>query len=49
LQEYLLARWREDAETETLDEVLARIEQRAAGELSLQTAAKLVRADRDTR
>jgi plasmid stability protein len=49
LQEYLLARWREDAEAETLDEILARIEHRTAGELPLETAAQLVRADRDTR
>jgi plasmid stability protein len=49
LQEYLLARLREDAETETVDEVLARIEHRSGGKLGAATAARLVRADRDAR
>lgn len=49
LQEYLLARLREDALTETLDEVLARIEHRSGGNVGLATAAELVRAERDGR
>jgi plasmid stability protein len=49
LQEYLLARWREDTESETLDEVLDRIEHRTGGELTFETATALVRADREAR
>jgi plasmid stability protein len=49
LQEYLLSRWREDTASETLDEVLDRVEQRTGGELSFETATALVRADRDAR
>ena len=44
LQEYLLSRWREDTASETLDEVLDRVEQRTGGELSFETATALVRA-----
>jgi hypothetical protein len=36
---------RQDAETPTLDEVLARIEHRSGGQVGLQTAAQLVRAE----
>ena len=49
LQEYLLARLREDAETPTIDEVLDRIEHRSGGKVGLKAAARLVRADRDDR
>ncbi len=47
LQEYLLARLIEDAETETMSEVLARIEHRSGGNVSLATATKMVRAERE--
>lgn len=49
LQEYLLARLREDAETQTIEEVLARIEHRSGGKVGLEMSARLVRAQRDTR
>jgi len=49
LQEYLLARLREDAQTPTLEEVLDRIEHRSGGKVGLKTAARAVRADRDAR
>ena len=39
LQEYLLARLREDAETQTLSEALARIEHRSGGNVSLEVAS----------
>ncbi len=49
LQEYLLARLRDDAQTPTIDEVLERIEHRSGGKLGLRAAARAVRADRDAR
>ena len=49
LQEYLLARLREDAENPTVDEVLARIEHRSGGRLSIEDATRLVRDERDSR
>ena len=49
LQEYLLARLREEAETETLDEVFARVEHRSRGKVRLGTAAELIRTERDAR
>jgi antitoxin FitA len=49
LQEYLLALLREDAQTPTLEEVLARIEHRTGGRIGLPTAARSVRSDRDAR
>jgi plasmid stability protein len=49
LQEYLLAHLRAEAETETVDEVLARIGHRSGGEVGLEKAAQMVRAERDAR
>lgn len=49
LQEYLLALLRDEAAAETLDEVLNRIEHRSGGKVGLETAARLVRAERDAR
>lgn len=49
LQEYLLTRLIEEASEPTLDEVLSRAAQRAGGSLSLNEAADLLRADRDSR
>ena len=49
LQEYLLARLTEDAETPTLDELLDRAGGRAGGRAGFGAATKAVRADRDTR
>jgi plasmid stability protein len=49
LQEYLLGRLVEDAQTPTLEEVLERAGGRAGGRAPLAKAAKLVRADRDAR
>lgn len=46
---YLLAHLIEEASTPTLDEVLVRPGRRASGNVSLAEAARLVRADRDTR
>lgn len=49
LQEYLLARLVDDANTPTLDEVLDRAGGRAGGTASLRAAAKAVRRERDAR
>jgi plasmid stability protein len=49
LQEYLLARLREEAQTPTIAEVLDRIEHRSGGKVGFKTAARAVRADRDAR
>lgn len=49
LQEYLLARLRDEAQTPTTDEVLERIEHRSGGKLGFRAAARAVRADRDAR
>jgi antitoxin FitA len=49
LQEYLLARLVEDAQTPTLDEVLDRAGGRAGGSASLRSATKAVRRARDAR
>lgn len=49
LQEYLLARLVEDANTPTLDEVLNRAGGRAGGDVPLAAAVRAVRNDRDTR
>lgn len=49
LQEYLLARLRDDAETPTLIEMFDRIEHRSGGNLSAADAARAVRSDRDAR
>lgn len=49
LQEHLLALLTEEALAPTLDEVLDRAGGRAGGRLPLDTAASLVRADRDGR
>jgi antitoxin FitA len=48
LQEYLLARLSEEAAVPTLDEVLDRAGGRAGGHVSLATATRAVRDDRDT-
>ena len=47
LQEYLLARFRHDATTPTIDEVLDRAGGRAGGDAPLTATAEAVRADRD--
>lgn len=49
LQEYLLARLEQDANTPTLDEVLDRAGGRAGGRVPLTAAVEAVRADRDAR
>jgi plasmid stability protein len=49
LQEYLRSRLIDEARSPTLDEVLDRAEQRAGGSLPAATAARAVRADRDSR
>lgn len=48
LQEYMLAYLTREAERPTLSEVLGRIEHRTGGSLGFETAAKLVREDRDS-
>ena len=47
LQEYLLARFEEDAQIPTLDDVLDRAEERTGGDVPLASAVAAVRADRD--
>ena len=47
LQEYLLARLIEDAQTPTVDELLVRTGGRAGGRAGFNAAARAVRADRD--
>jgi hypothetical protein len=49
LQEYLLSRLTEEASHPTLEEVLGRAGGRAGGSVSLKTAARIVRSDRDRR
>jgi plasmid stability protein len=49
LQEYLLARLEDDANTPTLAEVLDRAGGRAGGRVPLEAAVEAVRADRDGR
>ena len=49
MQEYLLKRLSEDASGPTVDEVLDRAGTRTGGSLSLEEAARLVRAERDSR
>jgi hypothetical protein len=49
LQEYLLARLEQDANTPTLDEVLDRAGGRAGGHVPLDAAVTAIRAERDTR
>jgi antitoxin FitA len=49
LQEYLLARLSDDAQTPTVEEVLERIEHRTGGRIGFTTAARAVRSDRDAR
>lgn len=49
LQEYLLARLVEDAQTPTLDELLDRAGGRAGGRARFKAAAKAVRRERDAR
>lgn len=47
LQEYLLARLTKEARRPTVDEVLERAGHRSGGSMPPQTAAKLLREDRD--
>jgi plasmid stability protein len=49
LQEYVLMLLRQDAETPTLEEVLDRVEHRSGGEADFETAARLVREEREAR
>ena len=49
LQEYLLARLREDAHTPTVEELFERIEHRTAGRVGLSASARAVRSDRNAR
>ena len=49
LQEYLLARLRDDAQTPTVEEVFERIGHRTGGSVGLSTAVGAVRADRNAR
>lgn len=49
LQEYLLSRLEDDANTPTLAEVLDRAGGRAGGRVPLESAVEAVRADRDGR
>lgn len=49
LQEYLRTRLEADAATPTLEEVLARAEARRGGDLPLDLAVEMVRADRAER
>ena len=49
LQEYLLARLTEDAQTPTLEEVLERAGGRAGGRVPLRAAVTAIRAERDAR
>ena len=49
LQEYLLARLVQDAQTPTLDELLDRAGGRAGGHAGFEAAAGAVRAERDAR
>jgi antitoxin FitA len=49
LQEYLLGRLVDDARTATLDEVLDRAGGRAGGKITLRSAARAVRNERDAR
>ncbi len=49
LQEYLLARLRDDALTPTLAEVFERIEHHTGGKLAAADAVRAIRSDRDTR
>jgi plasmid stability protein len=49
LQEYLLARLTEDAHTERLEDVLARVGGREGGSVSLDFASGVLREERDRR
>lgn len=49
LQEYLLDRLTEEAQTPTLEEVLARAGGRAGGSVPLKDSVRGLRADRDRR
>ncbi len=49
LQEYLLARLRKDAETPTVEELFARIDQHTGGAASLADTAEAVADDRQSR
>jgi antitoxin FitA len=47
LQEYLLQKLIDDAETRTVDEVLDSLNGRSGGSVTFEEAAEAVRADRD--
>jgi plasmid stability protein len=49
LQEYLLARLSEDAETPTIEELFERIDHHTGGRIGLDAATQAVRADRESR
>ena len=49
LQEYLLDRLTEEASLPTMDEVLDRAGGRSGGSLSPETAARILREERDSR
>ncbi len=49
LQEYLLARLVEEAEQPTLEESLARIDDRSGGRVPLDDAANALRSEREAR
>ena len=49
LQEYLLARLSNDAQTPTVDELFERVSLRSGGSVPLKVAVRAVRADRDAR
>jgi antitoxin FitA len=49
LQEYLLNKLREDAKTPTVEELFERVSLRSGGTITLEAAAKALRAERDTR
>lgn len=49
MQEYLLARFRTEAATPTLDELFERVVHRTGGRLALADAAAEVRQDREQR
>ena len=49
LQEFLLGRLSDEAHSPTIDELFERVGFRSGGNVSLKTAARTVRADRDAR
>jgi antitoxin FitA len=49
LQEYLLGRLSDDAQTPTVQELFERVRMRSGGSITLKAAAREVRAERDAR